>query len=258
MLFTCALPAMAQDMPLSQVLIDGEGWRIVKNKYLKNKNLTYYAVQDDKRIGGAGITAYHSRGFDRILPSGEVERFESQPMKDFRQYIFGMSETRSFYTTDAEKGTIQIHPTITDGRGITSIWPSGLSGPRGIAVSPDGWTLYVGNAEGKYVWAFRIEENGRLSAGQPYGLLRTRPKQPSDVISLETDTAGRIYATTLLGVQILDPTGRLCGVLTNPTNEPLVGIAFGGPDGHSLYLASKTAIYVRKVKSQGLGFAKAK
>lgn len=200
---------------------------------------------------------YHSKGFDRIR-AGKVKEQEPVPISDYRQYALAPFPTLSQYFADPDKGTIEIHPTASVGRGVESIKVDGLKRPSGIAHSPDGWTMYVGDADSKYIWAFRIEESRKLTAGQPYGLLRTKPKQQSGVTSLETDSAGRIYATTSLGVQILDPTGRLCGVLTKPTNEPLVGIAFGGPDGHSLYLASKTAVSVRKVKSQGLGFAKAK
>ena len=93
---------------------------------------------------------------------------------------------------------------------------------------------------------------------RPNGLLRTRPREPSGVCRLHTDTDGRIYALTNLGVQILDPTGRLCGVLTSPTHEPLVAMAFGGAKGNLLFVATKTTVYTRKVKSQGLGFEKPK
>lgn len=180
MLFAYALPAIAQDMPLSQVLIDGEGWKVA----------------------------------DTGMP-------KPADMKPFR-------------VPEVDQPTCQ-------------------------ALSRDGGTLFVGSAVGRYVWAFRVNRDGTLSAGQPYCSLRVPPKTKStSVAALAVDSDDRIYAVTPLGVQIFDPTGRLCGVLTKPTNEPLVGIAFGGSDGHSLYLASKTAVYVRKVKSQGLGFAKAK
>ena len=33
---------------------------------------------------------------------------------------------------------------------------------------------------------------------------------------MTSDTLGRYYVTTALGVQVFDPTGRLCGVLDKP------------------------------------------
>jgi gluconolactonase len=257
MLFTCALPAMAQDMPLSQVLIDGEGWKVAHKGYSEIYEIVTRGNGSGTPTGA--ILVLHSNGSDGIAPNGSiiVESKGPEPKPEFTQSVYYLW---SQYGTNESKKMIEVTPLIRGAAGYIVVAyerkVAGLACPSGVAVSPDGGTLYVGDGEGKFIWAF-VRDG--VKTGQPYCPLRMpRGTKASGVTALATDTDGRIYAVTPLGVQIFDPTGRLCGVLTKPRNEPLVGIAFGGPDGHSLYLASKTAIYVRKVKSQGLGFAKAK
>jgi gluconolactonase len=250
--FVCTIPALAQDMPLSQVLIEGEGWKLVDNRYELIHEL-------EANIFFSGeVKVYHTKGEKSISAQGEV-RYGPSARTDFRKYLFGPPPTRSIFTIDPAGGTIDIAPTISGWRKFRYLRIDGLKRPSGAALSSDAWTLFVGDAEGNYVWAFRIGENGDLSAGKPYCPLRTKVgDKSSGVTALASDTDGRIYAATPLGVQIFDPTGRLCGVMTKPADGPLVGVAFGGADGKSLYIASKTAVYVRKVRSQGLGFTKPK
>src|SRR5262249_45138549 len=132
----------------------------------------------------------------------------------------------------------------------------GVASPSGSALSPDESTLFVGDAEGSHVWAFRIEKDGRLTAGERYCPLRVKSGQKaSGVTALATDAAGRVYAATPLGVQVFDPTGRLSGVMTHPApGKPLVGLAFGGPDRKTLYVSTSDTVYARKSKVQGAGF----
>jgi hypothetical protein len=250
--------AAAQDMPLSQILIDGEGWKMVKGNYDEIERLYESFVTPT-----GSVAVFHKKGRDEIWPDGRVVnsyRVAKPEHLVHTQYAHGgFSAGLSVFSVDPESRGIGVSPCISKLQGRSYV-VSGLTRPSGITTSPDESTLFVGDAGGSYVWAFRIErsfnlEAAELSAGQPYGLLRTKPNEPSGVRWLEADSNGRIYALTNLGVQILDPTGRLCGVLTNPTREPLVGMSFGGEKGHLLYVASKTTVYVRKLKSQRLGFS---
>jgi enterochelin esterase family protein len=113
----------------------------------------------------------------------------------------------------------------------------------------------VADAEGRHLWAFRIEADGRLTFGEPYYPLRVKPGQAdAGVTALATDAAGRVYAATPLGVQVFDPTGRLAGVLLKPAAAPLTALTFGGKDLDTLYVACGDRIYARKTKAKGLAF----
>jgi hypothetical protein len=53
----------------------------------------------------------------------------------------------------------------------------------------------------------------------PYCSLRVGPGGQSRVTALTGDKDGRIYAATPLGIQVFDPTGRLCGVMAAPPGQ---------------------------------------
>ncbi len=138
----------------------------------------------------------------------------------------------------------------------------GIPRPTCMFASPDGGTIFIGSDVGKYVWAFRVEKDGSLTAGQPYCLLRC-PSEKKDmpVTALTVDTAGRIYAATVMGIQVFDPTGRLCGVLECPKGGIVTGLKFGGSNLDRLMIIMRSAAslpstdrlgFERKVKSRGV------
>ncbi len=106
------------------------------------------------------------------------------------------------------------------------------------AISPDGSVKFSGVKLDSFVHAYNIAgESTVLPSGGPYAPLRIEQAYDNDkkaqakrktdppklaVTSLLVDSAGRIYAGTKIGIQIFDPTGRLCGVLALP--------ATGGPE----------------------------
>ena len=99
-----------------------------------------------------------------------------------------------------------------------------------LAVSNDETTLFAGSADGRSVFTFRIEQNGDITAKDRY----VAPRKPlagvtGSVPGMTLDKANRIYAATSLGVQVFDPTGRLCGVLLQPDFPSFASsIAFAG------------------------------
>lgn len=96
----------------------------------------------------------------------------------------------------------------------------GIESPSCNVYSLDCGTLYVGSKVGHYIWAFRVEKDNSLTAGQPYCALRLPSGQKNiAVTAMEKDSEGRIYAATSIGVQIFDPTERLCGVMDNPPEQ---------------------------------------
>src|SRR6185295_9736350 len=106
-------------------------------------------------------------------------------------------------------------------------FPLPVPEPTCCAVALGGSTLLVGDAAERYVWAFRIEKDGSIGPGDRYCRLRV-PKDDrlkkewpatagrSETSALTVDGAGRFYAATSIGIQVFDPTGRLCGVMTAP------------------------------------------
>ena len=114
----------------------------------------------------------------------------------------------------------------------------------------DGGTLVVGLAGDRYLDAYRIDKDGGLSAGEKYYPLRTRAKtEPSEVAALALDGKSRLYAATKEGVQVFDPTGRLCGVLLSPRRAPITGLALAGEMGDELYVVCAGKLWMRSSMS---------
>ncbi|MEJ0083135.1 MAG: SMP-30/gluconolactonase/LRE family protein [Puia sp.] len=54
---------------------------------------------------------------------------------------------------------------------------------------------------------------------------------------MRCDTAGRVYVTTKMGIQILDQAGRVNAIIPVPSGQPS-NICFGGKNFDILYLTS--------------------
>jgi enterochelin esterase family protein len=142
----------------------------------------------------------------------------------------------------------------------------GITGPNGIGLSPDQSSLAVSDYKGVNVWLFRVETDGALTAKTPYMTMRlpidpkaeTKPHEPPPYKAeaggdgMCVDTIGRYYVTSALGLQVFDPTGRLCGVLPKPQlDKPLTNAALAGPNREYLYITNGDKIFRRKVQATG-------
>ncbi|MBK8095340.1 MAG: SMP-30/gluconolactonase/LRE family protein [Verrucomicrobiaceae bacterium] len=125
--------------------------------------------------------------------------------------------------------------------------------PNGITLSSDEQALYVSDHGGKHVWAWKIAADGTLSAAAPYMTMwLPTGKEEAFGDGATTESKGRIFVTTELGVQIFDPAGRLSGILAKPEPQrKVVSVEFGGKDHDILYVAAGDKIFARKLKVAG-------
>jgi enterochelin esterase-like enzyme/sugar lactone lactonase YvrE len=146
--------------------------------------------------------------------------------------------------------------------GAQSAADTGITGPNGIALSNDAGTLAVSDYKGGHTWMFRVKADGALDAKMPTMEMR-RPIDPKGEFKfhepppllpasggdgMAVDRAGRWYVTSALGVQVFDPTGRLCGVLPKPRpDKPLTSCVLAGPNRDQLYVTNGDAIFRRKL-----------
>jgi SMP-30/Gluconolactonase/LRE-like region len=193
--------AKSQDMPLSQILIEGEGWRKVKGNPEKPQ-----------------IT-YQARSHDGWLLSAA------------RGGISGMNETGTTGFSSGGSSTKDVPRTT---------W---------LCFSRDDRTLFVAYENSRAIRSFTFSDQARISNGEDYCPLRVRRGEKGiSVSSLATDKDGRIYAATEIGVQVFDPTGRLCGVLTPAaTGKPELMLF----DANQLTLWIGNTKYTRKLNTSG-------
>ena len=125
--------------------------------------------------------------------------------------------------------------------------------PNGLTISLDGRTLYVGDTEGEYVYAFDIQPDGSARNKRQFVKLRD-PEQGSLGLrsradGMALDSEGRVYVATASGIQVIDPRGNHLGTIRLPAVAR--NLAFAGPDRRTLYLTAVNALYRVPMLSSG-------
>lgn len=120
---------------------------------------------------------------------------------------------------------------------------SDMQSPNGIALSPDGKALYVGDSAQNYLRRYALHPDG--SAGPPTKLADTAPMPDG----FSVDDLGRLYVATLAGIQIFTSDGALQGTIAVP--EQPSNCAFGGADRRTLYITARTSLYQVRVATPG-------
>ncbi len=104
---------------------------------------------------------------------------------------------------------------------------------NGIILSADERQLYVTN--GSMIAVFDIGADGKATNQREFGKLEG---QGSNGDGMTIDAEGRLYITvtagSMMGVQVLDKTGKYLGLI--PTPRPPITLAFAGPDKKMLYI----------------------
>ncbi|GAB2600359.1 SMP-30/gluconolactonase/LRE family protein [Spirosoma areae] len=137
---------------------------------------------------------------------------------------------------------------VVDSGGFTP----GLKVANGLALTPDQQQLYVAESASHWLWIYQVLPNGLLANKQRYGWLHV-PDTAENAWpdGLKCDRSGRVYVATRMGIQVLDPTGRVNAILPTPTEYPS-NLCFGGPHFDILYVTCKDKVYRRKLRVIGL------
>ncbi|MFA6545057.1 MAG: SMP-30/gluconolactonase/LRE family protein [Limisphaerales bacterium] len=289
-----SLKSPAQDMPLSMLLIDGEGWQLISeghgftdapcadaqgNFYFSDMRSTPPAVwkvapdgKKSKVLEGTSVSGlkfgpdgllYGCVGKDKQLVAFKLpEGTKSVVAEDVQPNDLVVTHKGHIYITETGKKQVTfVNPKTHEKRAVDT----GITAPNGITVSPDQGTLAVSDSRGQNAWTFRIEPDGSLSHKEPYMTLRTEVdvnakspdgrspvyKTASSGDGMTTDAQGRYYVASAVGLQVFDPTGRMCGVLPKPTDKFMTSCGFAGPNMEFLYVTCTDKIFRRKTRANG-------
>ncbi|HEX4797127.1 MAG TPA: SMP-30/gluconolactonase/LRE family protein [Humisphaera sp.] len=129
----------------------------------------------------------------------------------------------------------------------------GIKSPNGIGLSPDQKTLYVSDYGTTSVYAFAVQPDGTLTDKKALMTMKAPENKPAiaNGDGMTIDTAGRVYVTTAMGLQIFAPSGELLGVLPKLKQSNPMSTTFGGKDLGYLYISFGDTIYRRKVQAKG-------
>ncbi len=197
-----------------------------------------------------------------------VDRVDGQPLRGPNDLVF--DALGGLYFTDLGKvrthdmdrgGVFYAQP---DGRHVQALARPVMT-PNGIALSPDGQTLYVAETEGARLWAFDLAAPGHARKQgwpSPHGgrmLVAAPGGHYQRFDSMAVDALGNICVATLLhgGITVVSPDGRLSSHV--PLPDPYTtNLCFGGPDLRTVYVTlsgSGKLVAIEGWPVPGLGLA---
>jgi sugar lactone lactonase YvrE len=270
-------PVAAQDMALSTILIEGEGWKPVAKGFKSVNGLAvdkegslYVADGMGKRIArikeGLAVTVVETSaepvglsftpdGALLVCLPGKGEVVEVDVAKGAVHGVkaelkaVGVAVNHkgtAYYTVPSEHA---IYAQDKDGKPRKVA--EGIAEPTGLTFSPDGGTLAVADAAGKHIYAYRVNKEGSLDAMAGYFTMRLpNGEKASGAGEMTIDPVGRYYVATTVGLHSYDPTGRLNGVMLNPIRAVPAAVALGGADGETLYLGLGEQVFGRKIHAK--------
>lgn len=153
-----------------------------------------------------------------------------------------------FYFTDPRYGR-HPHEKEQDGEHVYYVSPDrtsiirvedGMQKPNGVVGSLDFKTLYVADTSGK-IFAFDINEDATLSNKRLFADIG------SDGMTL--DEKGNLYLTWVGGVHVFNPEGEKIEMIEVP--EMPANCGFGGTEGKTLFMTSRTGLYAIDMNVRG-------
>jgi gluconolactonase len=127
-----------------------------------------------------------------------------------------------------------------------------LTGPNGLAFSPDEKYLYVDDWDDKekIILRYDVQPDGSLTNKFTFLDATTEPGEDA-WDGLKVDRLGNVYASGPGGLWIISPEGKHLGTVVGPEHPH--NLAWGGEDRKTLYLAAQTGLYRISVNIPGAG-----
>lgn len=127
-------------------------------------------------------------------------------------------------------------------KGELSLLTKDVGYPNGIALSPDGKTLFVSVTVQHHVLAYDVQRDGTITNPRVFASVYPHGNHRIGVVDgIKTDVKGNLYVTGHGGVWVFDKTGQTLGIIATP--ELPSNCAFGDADFKTLYITARTSLY---------------
>jgi gluconolactonase len=219
------------------------------------------------RQGRLTIDEHGNRRVTRLEAGGRVtviaDRFEGNRLNSPNDLVYRSDGTLFF--TDPPFGLPRV---AADPRkelpfsGVYSVVPGEapqlvtkeLSGPNGLAFSPDEGVLYVGNWDDsrKVVMRYERQIDGRYAAGRVFADLTSTPGDDA-IDGLKVDARGHVFVSGPGGLWVFGADGRRLGAIVTPRH--VHNMAWGGADRQTLFLCARDRVYRIRLMFPGAGTA---
>lgn len=125
-----------------------------------------------------------------------------------------------------------------------------ISRPNGLTLTLDGKVLLVDDTRGQTIFAFDVQADGTAVNRRAFARAHGIPEgKPSVADGMALDSNGRVYVTTVAGVQVFAASGEYLGTIPVPRQPS--NLAFGGADKRMLYITAREGVYRLQMLSQG-------
>lgn len=117
-----------------------------------------------------------------------------------------------------------------------------LSGPNGLAFSPNEKYLYVDNWDLKkeVIMRYEVQPDGTLANGKVFFDSTGEPGEDA-WDGMKVDQQGNLYLSGPGGLWIISPEGKHLGTIAGPEHPH--NMAWGDEDGKTLYMCAQTGLY---------------
>ena len=183
-----------------------------------------------------------------------VDRYRYEALHGASDMVFGADGT--LYFTDQGQSDLA-HPTgrvfrYRAGEGLTVLM-QGIASPNGIALSPAGDVLYVAVTRANSVYRIPLRADGRVGKVGVHLHLSGGSGGP-DGLAADVEGGLAVAHFGLGRVWLYDALGQPDGWVDVPQGPGTTNVAYGGPDGRTLYVteASSSTVVRIRVKRPGL------
>lgn len=186
-----------------------------------------------------------------------VERFEGKRLNSPNDIICGRGG--AVYFTDPAYGVARPEDKELPFQGVFRmgaetddlqlVAADGFEKPNGLALSADERTLYVNDTGRYHVRALQLSDEPGAPVRSDRVLARFDPSEPGGPDGVKLDVAGRLYVAVAEGVWVVEPDGRLLGILATPKRPS--NLAWGGADAKTLFITAVDQVLSVRLNVEG-------
>jgi gluconolactonase len=215
------------------------------------------------REGRLTINQHGNRRVVRLEPDGQLtvlaDKFEGKRLNSPNDLVYRSDGT--LYLTDPPFGLpkffkdprkeLPFSGVFTAKGGKVTLVSKDLSGPNGLAFSPDEKFFYVDNWDDhkKIVMRYEVQPDGTLKNGKLFFDMTSAGTEDA-LDGMKIDKAGNLYVSGPGGLWILSPQGKHLGTIILPRHPH--NFAWGDSDGKTLYLCARSGLYRMKLNIEGV------
>ena len=160
---------------------------------------------------------------------------------------------RTVWFTDPNYGSGQTQPgryvyrfDPTNGNGTVTAVATDFTNPNGLCFSPDESLLYIADSDTSkhHIRVFDVLPDNTLANGRVFVTITNGVPD-----GIRCDIDGRLYSSSMNGVHVFLPDGRLAGriIITNT----VANLCFGGAEWKTLFIVAQPKVYSLRLKVAG-------